>query len=257
MESLLKEEQLLQRRFKDLAYMADSRDIVLYTEFLNLHEQDLLLRMKNELPRIKYFSSGGFDGAERKILCFCGNQMIEDEAELDFPISCIHIFPINQRFSDKLSHRDVLGAVLNLGIDRSKIGDIILAKNEAYLFCNANIKSFISDELTRIKHTVVRTLPIDKQDFEYKPNLKELTGTVSSVRLDSILSIAFKGSRSKLSSLIAAGKVYVNSRSVLSNSYLIKDNDIISVRGYGKFIYVGIINQTKKGGFSVKILVYQ
>lgn len=257
MDNLVKEEQILQRRFSDLAYKAESRYIELYTDFLNLHEQDLLLRMKNELPRIKYFSSGGFDSAERKILCFCGNQMINDESDLEFPISCLHIRPVNQKFSDQLSHRDILGAVLNLGIDRSKVGDIIIADNEFYLFCNSAIYSFIIDELVRIKHTVVKSSLIDNQDFEYKPNLREITGTVTSVRLDSILSIAFKGSRSSLSGLIAGGKVFVNSKNVLSNSHVLKENDIVSVRGYGKFIFGGTTNQTKKGRFSVKILLYQ
>lgn len=254
---IAKQEQLLQRRFHDLAHMAEQRDCVLFTDFLNLHEQDLFLRTKNELHRIKYFSDGGYNEAERKILCFCGNNAIEDENDIIFPISCIHIKPLSLKFSDKLSHRDVLGAVLNLGIDRSKVGDIILDSNESYLFCGDSIHSFIISELTRIKHTVVSASLIDRRNFEYKPNLKPITGTVSSVRLDSILSIAFKGSRSSLSLLISGGKVFVNSKSIISNSYLLKDNDVVSVRGYGKFIFAGESNRTKKGRLSVKILLYE
>ncbi|TAH68647.1 MAG: RNA-binding protein [Anaerolineaceae bacterium] len=253
---IIKQEQLLQRRFQDLANMAEAREGLLFTDFLNLHEQDLFLRMKNEIPRIKYFSYGGYEEAERKILCFCGNYMIENENDIEFPISCLHIKPINSKFSDKLSHPDILGAVLNLGIDRSKVGDIILDNNEGYLFCSTSIHSFISEQLSRVKHTVVSASIIDNWDFEYNPNLKPITGTVTSVRLDSILSIAFKGSRSSLSGLIAGGKVFVNSKNILSNSYTLKENDIVSVRGYGKFIYAGTSKQTKKGRFSVKILLY-
>lgn len=257
MDKIIKEEQLLQRRFHDLAYMAESREILLFTDFLNLHEQDLLLQMKNELPKIKYFSYGGFKEAERKILCFCGNNNIEDEGEITFPISCLHIKPVHSKFSDKLKHRDILGAVLNLGIERCIIGDIILNNKESYLFCKNTIDDFIIDQLKRIKHTVVNASLIDNQKFVYKPNLKQITGTVTSVRLDSILSIAFKGSRSRLSRLITGGKVFVNSRNILSNSYLLKENDIVSVRGYGKFIYGGTSNRTKKGRISVKIFLYQ
>lgn len=257
MDNMLKEEQLLQRRFHDLAHAAERKTIPLFTDFLNLHEQDLFLRMKNQLPGIKYFSSGGYDKAERKMLCFCGNQDIEDKAGIAYPIACLHITPINHKFSDSLTHRDILGAVLNLGIDRSKVGDILLDSNEAYLFCHSTIQGFITDELSRIKHTSVKTSIIERQDFVYKPNLKEITGTVTSVRLDSILAIAFKGSRSSLSGLIAGGKVFVNSKSILSNSHILKENDIVSVRGYGKFIYGGTTNQTKKGRYSVKILLYQ
>ncbi len=113
------------------------------------------------------------------------------------------------------------------------------------------------DNLLRIKHTVVSTSLMEYKDFIYKPNLKKITGTVSSVRLDSILAVAFKGSRSKLSGLITGGKVFVNSKSILSNSYLLKENDIVSVRGFGKFIFKGVTNQTKKGRYSVEIQLYQ
>lgn len=257
MDNIIKEEQMLQRRFYDLASMAEARECLLFTDFLNLHEQDLFLRTKNEFQMIKYFSDGGYNEAERKILCFCGNYMIDDPNDIEFPISCLHIKPINPKFSDKLSHRDILGAILNLGIDRSKIGDIIFDNNEAYLFCIGSIYSFIISELSRVKHTVVSASLIDNRDFVYKPNLKPVTGTVTSIRLDSILSIAFSGSRSSLSGLIAGGKVFVNSKNILSNSYLLKENDVVSVRGYGKFIYAGETNRTKKGRLSVKILLYE
>lgn len=252
-----KEEQLLQRRFRDLAYMADSRGIILFSDFLNLHEQDLLLQMKNDLPGIKYFANGGFPHAERKVLCFCGNQNIKTDSEIEFPISCLHITPNSKKFSDAITHRDVLGAVLNLGIDRSTVGDIIVNDNDSYLFCSLTIHEFIIDQLIRIKNTSVSASLLDKNDFLYKPNLKEITGTVSGVRLDSVLAVAFKGSRSRLQGLIAGGKVFVNSKNILSNSYVLKENDIVSVRGYGKFIFGGIGNQTKKGRFLVKVLLYQ
>ena len=256
MDNLVKEEQLLQKRFLDLANIADVRESLLFTDFLNLHEQNLFERIKRELPMIKYFTYGGYEGAERKILCFCGDYLIDNEENIDYPISCIHIKPLNPKFSDKLNHRDILGAVLNLGINRSKVGDIIVDNNESYLFCSNTIQGFISNELSRIKHTVVSATLIDNQAFSYKPNLKPITGTVTSVRLDSVLSIAFKGSRSSLSGLIAGGKVFVNSKNILSNSYILKENDVVSVRGYGKFIYEGATNQTKKGRLFVKISLY-
>ena len=252
-----KEDQILQRRFRDLAYMADSRGIVLFTDFLNLHEQNLFYEIKNELPNLKYFSSGGYRDAERKMFCFCGDYSLDNEDEIDYPISCLHIKPKNPKFSDSLTHRDILGAVLNLGIERNKIGDIIMENNEAYLFCCSSIYDYIINQLTKVKHTMVSTSLIDIRDFTYKPNLKPVTGTVSSVRLDSILAVAFNGSRSSLCGLIEGGKVFVNGKNILYNSYNLKENDIVSVRGYGRFIYAGTLNQTKKGRYMVKVLLYQ
>jgi RNA-binding protein YlmH len=251
-----KEESILKKRLSDLANTADRRGICVFSDFLNLNEQNLLLSIKHELPRIKYFAYGGFIEAERKVLCFCGDEGIESLEEVTLPITCIKIIPLNQKFSDQLTHRDFLGAVLNLGIDRSKIGDILIDDNEGYLFCITSISEYISEQLVKIKHTQVSTSIIDKKDFMYQPKFQVITGTVSSVRLDSILSVAFHSSRSGLTGLIEGGKVFVNSKVVLSNSYSLKENDVVSVRGYGKFIYTGTTYQTKKGRYSVKLLLY-
>lgn len=240
----------------DLANTANNRGICMFSDFLNLNEQNIFYSLKNELPRIKYFTYGGFQDAERKILCFCGNDLYQNQDDIVFPITCIKVEPLNQRFSDSFSHRDFLGAVLNLGLDRSKVGDILLNENEGYLFVHNTIGPFILDQLVKVKHTMVNTSVLMQQDFHYLPKYTEIVGTVSSVRLDSILSVAFHSSRSSLTGLIEGGKVFVNSREVLSNSYTLKENDVVSVRGLGKFIYSGTSYQTKKGRYSVKILMY-
>lgn len=239
-----------------MANTAYSRGICLYSDFLNLNEQNLFLSLKHELPRIEYFTYGGFNDAERKILCFCGNDSVTKQENIDFPISCIKVVPLNQKFSDSFNHRDFLGAVLNLGIDRSKVGDILIHENEGFLFAGSGISEFIVDQLTRVKHTMVSSTIIEPQDFDYKPKFQEIVGTVSSVRLDSILSVAFHSSRSSLTGLIEGGKVLVGGKVILSNSYFLKENDVVSVRGLGKFIYTGTSYQTKKGRYSVKLLLY-
>lgn len=251
-----KEEQLLRKRLLDLANTSYQRGINLFSDFLNLNEQSLISDPKNELPRIKYFANGGFSDAERKILCFCGNEQLTKEEELAFPITCIRVEPINQKFSDTLNHRDFLGAVLNLGLDRGKIGDILIEDNMGTIFAHTAISRFITEQLTKVKHTMVSCTIIEQKDFHYQPKYTEITGTVSSVRLDSILSVAFKSSRSSLTRLIEGGKVFVGGKQILSNSYTLKENDIVSVRGMGKFIFAGTSYQTKKGRYSVKVLLY-
>lgn len=251
-----KEEQLLRRRLLDLANTSYYKGICVFSDFLNLNEQNIFLSMKSELPAIQYNFFGGFPDAERKMLCFYGNDRITGQEEIPFPITCIRISPRNKRFSDSLTHRDFLGAILSLGIDRSKLGDILVKEKEGYLFCTSSIHAFITEQLIKVKHTMVNAAVIEQEDFHYDPALKEITGTVSSVRLDSILSVAFRSSRSSMAGLIQGGKVYVNSREVVSNSYVLKDHDVVSVRGYGKFIYIGTSYQTKKGRYSVKVLLY-
>lgn len=251
-----KDEQIFKKHLLDMAKAADQRGSLIFSDFLNLNEQDIFYRCKRDLPGIRYFATGGYPDGERKIICFCGNDSISGINEIDFPITCIKIVPKNQKFSDALNHRDFLGAILNLGIDRSKVGDILIDDNTGYVFCHETISYYITDQLTKIKHTHVNSSLIERNDFSYEPKYKEITGTVSSVRLDSILSVAFKGSRSSLSGLIEGGKVFVNSRVVLNNSYSLKEHDVVSVRGFGKFIFAGTGAQTKKGRYSIKILLY-
>ena len=143
--------------------------------------------------------------------------------------------------------------MLNLGIDRSRLGDILVEEHQAYLFCQEKIADFICENLTRIRHTTIMAVRVEAEDFDYQPKFQEIVGTVASVRLDSLLSLAFGASRSGLTGLIEGGKVFVNGKITLSNSQILKPGDIISARGYGKFIYRGFISNTKKGRMFVAL----
>jgi RNA-binding protein YlmH len=176
--------------------------------------------------------------------------------EKNYPISAFKIEPLQKKFSEDLSHRDYLGAILNLGIERCKMGDILVEKDHAILFIHHSLQTFIQDELTRIRHTSVKTNVISVNELQYRPNTKEILGTVSSLRLDGLLSLVFGSSRSKLVAFIENGKVFVNGKLITSNGYQIKNNDIISVRGLGRFQFKEILSQTKKGRYYVALDLY-
>lgn len=130
-----------------------------------------------------------------------------------------------------------------------------MKEKDAYLYCDTMIASFISEQLVRIRHTTVRC-SFSEENNEQMHNFEEIHATVPSLRLDAILSAAFHSSRSGLTGLIAGGKVFVNGREILSNSYMLKENDTVSVRGYGKFIFRGQGALTKKGRICVTIDKY-
>ena len=154
------------------------------------------------------------------------------------PISVIKIASKNSRYSDILTHRDYLGAILNLGITRAKLGDIFIIDNTAYVYCMTEIATFICENITKIKHTFITAEIVENPDFEIKPNFKNITGIISNVRLDSVISTAFNTSRNSIIPLIENGKVFVNGKMTTSNGYSVCENDIISVRGMGRFIYI-------------------
>ncbi len=248
-----KDEQILRKRFIDLARSAENKGICTYTDFLGLNETSIFFRMKNDIPNVNYDLFGGYTGAERKVLCFYRDASVK--AFSDF-ITCIRILPLNKKFSDDLNHRDFLGALMNLGIDRSKIGDILVSEKEGYVFCETSISRFIIDNLDKVKHTSIRCSIMDKDAPDIQPKFQEIRGSVSSARLDSIIALAFNSSRNSILGLISGGKVFVDGKLAESNSYMLKEDETVSVRGFGKFIYKGLQNQTKKGRYFVVLLKY-
>lgn len=244
---------MLQKRLLELSRTAYRRGIVTYSDFLNLNELNILHTMpKNEFDT-QYETFGGYNDSERQMAAFLPDALYYTHF---YPIQILKIEPLQKKFSEDLTHRDYLGAILNLGIDRSKIGDILVMDHLAHVFVHESLANFICDDLTRVRHTPVMVTVEDSQNFSYTPNYEEITGNVASVRLDSLLSIAFGSSRSRLVSLIEGGKVFTNGKLMTTNSYPVKEGDMISVRGMGKFKYNGILSQSRKGRYFVSLHKY-
>lgn len=252
-----KEERFFFKRMDELAAMAERQYRQVFTEFLTLYEHSMILSASGRLASVSIQSWGGYQEAERRLICF---SPMDFPLEIsDFPITCIYICPKNRKFSDNLSHRDILGAVLNLGIERNRTGDILIQKEEAWLFCENEIAGFIEANLERIKHTSVicKQRKIEEVPKElFCPNIKLIQGFVSSLRLDAIGSIAFHISRSHMAELIHAEKVFINGKLAKENSITIKEHDLISVRGMGKFRFAKAGGESKKGRLFVHIEKY-
>ena len=248
-----KEELMLQKRLIELSRLSYQRGIVTFSDFLNLNELNILHTIPKHELHGAYVTFGGYEHSERQMVAFLPDALCY---EYKYPISVIKISPLQKKFSDELTHRDYLGAILNLGIERCKMGDILVDEHSAVLFIHESLESFIIEELTRIKHTSVMATIEDMQTFHYEPKTKEIKGSVSSLRLDSLLALAFSSSRSKLVTFIEGGKVYVNGKLITSNGFQVKENDIISVRGLGRFRYCETMSQTKKGRFYVTLQLF-
>ncbi len=253
---MTREEELLKKRLIELSNNAYYRESPVFTDFLNLNEQNIFHTIQNELAPVKTICFGGYESAERQMVAFLPDAFLMKFDNSNYPMEIVCIEPANAKFADTLSHRDFLGAILNLGIERCKIGDIIIEENKAYIFCSNKLSQFLIDELRKVKHTIIRTRISDLKDFKYEPQLKVLKGSVASVRIDGVLTVCANCSRGDAVDLINAKKVFVNGRLVEANSYNLKNEDVISVRGLGKFIFSGIISETKKGRYYIEIKKY-
>lgn len=241
-------EIMLKNRFTELSRRAEEHYILTNTDFLTLAEQDILLSLNIPCQLI-----GGYNSAERRIAIFGADDAPDDD---NSPIECISISSMNNKFSKPLTHRDVLGAVMSLGIERKSTGDIIISDdNTAYLFCLKNIAQYILTNLDSVSHTGIKCRQA-KFPLELSASTTNRTINIASERLDSIIAAVYNLSRSSSKELILSQKAYINSRLVTNAGVIIPPGSIVSLRGYGRFIYNGILRTTKKNRLCASISTY-
>lgn len=237
------------RHLLDLCRKSEKTGSWQYSGFLSLAEQDDFLRSK-ETAGFSFLLTGGYENAERKILA-AGN-----EAEMgppDLPVCVIAVKPKSEKYAEELTHRDYLGAVLGLGIERSLIGDILVRERRAWFFCMRSAAKMLVSSLNQVRRTTV-TAEIAAADVpELQPRYASLRVNVSSERLDAVIAAFANLSRGQTDKLFAAEKVFVNSRMITDRSVRLKEGDIFSVRGFGKAVYDGIEYETKKSRYMVRL----
>lgn len=264
-----KEEQLLYKRFHELSRVAYQRGICIYSEFTGLAGQTLAWQAVSEqypdLPEqaLPITAYGGYEEAERVILCFLPDKDADIPVAQSYPLCCMRIAPVNKRFSEDLSHRDYLGTVMGLGLERDQIGDILVRKEGAagaefsvgYVFCKAN-KAELLANLTRIRHTTVAAEVIEVDQLHWEQKYKDISGSVSSMRLDAVLAVAIRTSRTQGLQLVRDGNIYINGKCCTENARLLQDGDVISVRGHGKYRFRHTGSQSKKGRYQITVQQY-
>lgn len=250
MTILEKEEVLLIKRFKELENRSYNRGVYEYSDFLNMYEQDLLFKNINT----SFSLFGGYENAERQIAVFGNEENFGFSPS--YPIVCVLVSPLMQKFADDLTHRDFLGSVLGLGIKRETIGDIIIKNNTGYIFCLETIADFITENLKKVRHTSVKCEKVTEAPKEVNPEATEKFIIVVSERLDVIIAEVYNLSRSESNNLFLSKKVFVNGKLTENNSHKIKPGDIVSVRGFGRFNWLGTSGETKKGRLKATVEVF-
>lgn len=193
-------------------------------------------------------SNGFFDESERRMISFNNSYNIE------YPIKILEI--INKSNFSALEHRDYLGAVLSLGIDRNKLGDILVRENKAYLPVLEEISDYILNNLISIGKSPVEIKIIENIDDITSVKFEEIIINISSLRADSIVAKIANLSRAKAIELIDSGKVLINYVKAKDKSQDILKDTRITIRGIGKFIVGDVIGGTRSGKQRVIIKKY-
>ena len=158
---------------------------------------------------------------------------------------------------ENIRHQDILGSLFALNIDSSYFGDIVLYNDYYYVFVSEDLALYIKDNLKMVGNKKVSLEEVDLRVLDnYERNYEEKEIIVSSLRIDNIISGIINTSRKVALDKIKNKEVIVNYDVMNKNSYILKENDIFSIRRYGKYKFVGIVKSTKKNNFIVRYLKY-
>ncbi|HAL63182.1 MAG TPA: hypothetical protein DCO93_01905 [Clostridiales bacterium] len=212
-------------RMRDIARLCDKYRTAKFSRFLDSREQVVL-----EHNRISGTLFGGYEDAERRIL---GVFPKWQEPELSlFPIDLLKITVKGEQCP---SHRQYLGTILSLGIERDRIGDILTEDNGAYVFVSSDISQFIKDNITKIgkcrasvEYTDLGSVDLPGKEFE------NIQCVCASLRLDAIVAGLTGISRNEAKKIILSGKVFVNHFDAQKIDFPVKEGDLLSVRGFGR-----------------------
>lgn len=237
------EAELLKKRCRELALRAEKRGEPCCTEFLTLAEQTLARQNGASVL------AGGYAGAERRVAVFGGG-------EKDAPIAVLRIAPRQPKFAEALSHRDLLGSLMALGLRRGLFGDLIEGADGVWhLFCLREQAGYVIENFTEARHT--RLTVAETNEAPAEAVLPEPQSVViASERLDALIAAVWRLSRSESQRLFAEGLVFVNGRAVESVSLEPREGDAVTVRGTGRFCYEGVERETKKGRLRARVRVW-
>ena len=255
-----KEEKIILAKLNDKIRLCKTKNKLVNTEFLNMYQENII---RKELERIKaknYILTGGYSEAESKILIMYPEKITEEIAKENITniIKVIKIQLPNEQ-KGKYQHRDYLGTIMQFGLERERIGDIIVYEDEAYVIVLSENAQYIKDSLqttkkfkkSKIEIIDIVEMKVKKREFE------EIKISVSSQRLDNFISEICKISRSETTRLIASELVSINCKIETKQTKTVEIGDVLIIRGKGKFIVSDFLDINRKGKQVVIVKKYK
>ncbi|MGA8943179.1 MAG: YlmH/Sll1252 family protein [Thermoactinomyces sp.] len=246
------EEHPFVERSLDYAERASVKKRLVVTPFLDPREVAILAAIVRRDPDLVFLTDGGYGEAERKRALIAPDHYVENP-DL-FNISFLRLETAGMK---RLEHRDVLGAVLGLGIKRNILGDIIPHNKGSDIIVAGEMEDYLSATIGQVGRHRVSIKKITRPELALpEQNTRIRTVSVASMRIDAVLAEGYRVSRTKASSLIKSGKCKVNWKVVDKPDYLIEPGDLISLRGFGRIVVEGIEGHSKKGRIRIKLITY-
>lgn len=219
---------------EDLAVTADQTGYPVCSDFLDDHQRSLLSKMEGRLPVcLTYF--GGYEEAERQMAVFYPEYLQESLGEiLEEELAFLWIQPLDLRFVKRIpGHRDYLGALMGTGIRRDKVGDLVTTEKGAYLWIKSEMAPYVMQELTGVGATSVMVKEVPPSEMPEMQAGVESVVSVSSMRMDAVVSRGFNMGRSEAAKWITAGKALRNGQQILDGDKTVSVGDKLTLRGKG------------------------
>ncbi len=237
------EDKLLLARIWDKYEQMERRASPTATVFLSPREQIMAQALMNSTGvRSGYRFDGGYENAERKLMVFLPEWAEDADDEIAFVRAGFH------GADSTLTHRDILGSLMGLGITREKVGDILISPHSADVVISPQMVEFLLREWSsagRVRLTVTQIAREELREPQVK--ITQVSDTVSSLRLDAVVAAAFSMSRGKAADLIAAGKVSLDHTPCIKGDKTVGQDSVITARGFGKAVVRECSRVSKKG----------
>lgn len=251
------EERLVLARVLDRMEQARGRGVPAATDFLSPQERaaaETMLRLAG-VGETEYLAMGGYEGAERRVLFFPPDWMDTELAELQGPLRCLRA---EYRADDALTHRDLLGSLMGLGVTREKLGDLLVSPASCDLVVLESVERFLLQSWEQAGRARLRVRAIERAELCVPQDRgQDARDTVMSLRLDAVAASGFRTSRGKAAALIESGRVQVNWLECTKPDRLLAEGDTVSARGLGKFKLAEVGGLTRKGRVAITLRRYQ
>lgn len=248
------EERLVLARVLDRMERAQSRSIPCATQFLSPAQRAAVEPLLAACGHPKHLFHGGYEGAERTVCVFLPDWQEPEDWDASEELSAIGaVFPPNA----ELTHRELLGGLMGVGLTREKVGDILVLEGRAQIAVLKEAAPIILSQFDQAGRYRLKLREISLAGLSPAPaRVRLVKDTVATLRLDAVVSSGFSIARGKAAELIAGGKVSVNHRECLKADKAVAEGDILTCRGLGKCVLKSVGGQSRKGRIMIEMERY-